>query len=337
MDDPSVEVSNRYLQRFFEGSYGDALTHAPTYTTWDDHEFWNNYPHSQIWLDHSKGAKRAVTIREALACLDLYQHSLNVGPNLGIKNRSFTIRDTPLVSIFMADLRTERELDVGGNSRMMDGDGLNDLKAWAKGLKRPGILALGQPLWMLPGDGFDYNPPRFRAQYDAIWKAITNSPFDILILSGDVHHSRLLRLNVKNGDRLHAVYECVTTPANHIPEGSSSVAFPAELDDSHIPGDPRLHNVRDGGYIMGTNSRGTFAVIEIFRDMPNRVGVRIEFRDMLKLGLNETSRIADNQSARVTRKIYRNRTTETTEVVGIGGPLGRNKCQAHPIYLGERI
>jgi hypothetical protein len=78
---------------------------------------------------------------------------------------------------------------------------------------------MGQPLWQGPGGKTDYNPLAFRAQYTTLWDALWKAPFDVLMLSGDVHHSRALRLT-NLGRQL---CEFVSSPVSHIPTVVTSV------------------------------------------------------------------------------------------------------------------
>lgn len=335
LENPITEVPRRYLERIFSSAYAEALAIAPTYTTWDDHEFWNNYPQDQVWLKQSKGALATSVKDEATKALDLFQHTLNVGVAALDQNkthRSFAITGTPHVSFFVLDVRSQRELDKDGTQKMMPDAALSNFKDWAENLKRPGILVLGQPLWIGAGDYFDYNPPRFQAQYNAIWEAIVRAPFDIFVLSGDVHHSRLIRLELRRGDRQCTVYECLSTPANHIPEGSATVAFPGELDRSfRIPGQPRLYDPGRGGYIMGTDSRSTFAILEITPTGSSSVDLQVTFYDMEGRGSSSLPVVAKNESAAITTKIVRSRTKETRRYEGF-----RPVCISPWLHLSER-
>src|SRR5262249_1503145 len=76
------------------------------------------------------------------------------------------------------------------------------LTSWARNLKSPGILILGQPLLVprrykaLFGTiTADYHPSAF-SDFDAIMAAIVLAPWDILVIGGDVHWSRLVDCDI---------------------------------------------------------------------------------------------------------------------------------------------
>ena len=283
MSDPRTEFPRRYIERFHGGSFGATLEYLPTLTTWDDHEFWNNYPQSQVWLSQSHEHLRETSIQQGLSMLDTFQHSLN--PPTPPTHRSYRYEHAPLASFFVADIRTQRDVLPRSNPKMMPDDALADLVDWAATLTRPGILVLGQPLWMSEGSYFDYNPPRFRAQYDAIWQAIDQAPFDIMILSGDIHYSRLLRFKINGG---RSVYECITSPAQHIPEGSATVKFSLEPPYSLIPGDPEF-----ASYEFGTDVESSIAELTFKPLGPERVSVGIKFLDLRNNGRPAENRYAN--------------------------------------------
>ena len=71
-----------------------------------------------------------------------------------------------------------------------------DLKAWQMGLKGPGFLVLGQPLFQADGDWKDHSYSNFRDNYNQLLKIVKASlqgdndegrPHDIVVLSGDIH------------------------------------------------------------------------------------------------------------------------------------------------------
>lgn len=252
-----------YLKYFWESDgYGEVLAALPTFTTWDDHEFWNNFPEEQKWLSRSKSALRPSYLEAAGPFLELFQASLNPAPIPG--TRSYRIPDCPVVDVFVADVRSQRDR-YRDNARMMPAAALADLQSWAANLSRPGLLVLGQPLVIGEGGKNDYNPPAFRAEYDAIWHAIASAPRDVLVVSGDVHHSRALELTLPDGRR---AFEVVTSPASHIPtvwttvtgsygsQGGGSVEFPVEVKYGG-------RAVRASRYVFGTDAKNSIALLTL--------------------------------------------------------------------------
>lgn len=227
-DAPFGRVLDRYLQ-YLEGSpYARARALHPNYTTFDDHEFWNNFPEFQAWLQQSWPLHREGFASAMRACLTLFQSGINppplaVAPSGAAATRSFAFAVPPL-SFFFLDGRSARTTYADGRGTMLAPGDLAAFEAWARGLTGPGVLVVGQPLWIEPGNAFDYNPPAYSREYQAIFRALRDAPFDVLVVSGDVHHSRLLRLSLRDAPG-RALYEFVTSPASHIPTIASSMGF----------------------------------------------------------------------------------------------------------------
>lgn len=281
------ETAARYLRYFWHSGYADALGLFPTFTTWDDHEFWNNYPEWQCHLSRSGGSDRKEYMRAGQECLRAFQATLN-GDLPGGDDLSYQIDDAPVVNFFAADVRSGRAPFNGGSSAMMPKESLAGFEAWTRSLTRPGVLIVGQPLWITEGDWRDYTPPNFADQYERIWRAIAAAPHDILIVSGDVHHSRILEIGLTNS---RLVYEFVTSPACHIPTMKSiatgsygsqdrgTVEAPASVPVGMGLG-PAL-KPRFQRYLFGTDVPNTLGVLQ-FRSLPNgKVAVGTAFLDCL--------------------------------------------------------
>lgn len=279
------ETVARYLQYFWKSGYADVLAHSPNFTTWDDHEFWNNFPEEQCHLSRSTGRDRTEYIRAGTECLKYFQAVLNADVPTG-NNLSYRIAQSPVVSFFVADMRSARTRFHDSSRRMMPENALQDLEAWAGSLDRPGVMVLGQPLWIEEGSTFDYTPPNFATQYERIWRAIAGAPRDILIVSGDVHHSRILEIGLGNN---RIVYEFVSSPACHIPTVTSIVFGSYRSQDRGKPKVPESVTVGTGAgpalkprllrYFFGTGVPNTIGVLK-FRAHPNgTVSVGCTFLD----------------------------------------------------------
>lgn len=268
------ETIARYLRYFWHSGYSDVLAHSPTFTTWDDHEFWNNYPEWQCHLSRTGGSSRKEYVQAGHECIRVFQAVLN-GDLPDDPSLSYRIDETPTVSFFVADVRSGRDRFRRGASAMMPEADLADFEAWAPSLTRPGVLILGQPLWITEGDWRDYTPPNFADQYERIWRAIAAAPHDILIVSGDVHHSRIIEIGLTDA---RTVYEFVTSPACHIPtvttivlggydsQGRGRVEVPASVPIGTKRGPavkPRFLE-----YLFGTSVPNTLGVLT-FRPLPN--------------------------------------------------------------------
>ncbi len=274
-------TADAYLHHFWQGGYAEVLSYLPTFTMWDDHEFWNNYPEHQIWLPRSLGRAHANYKAAALAGIKAFQSVLNPTPAArgGLSYRF----ELPGLSGFALDLRAGRSMHEIANPVMTSEPELQAFERWAAALKGPGAVVVGQPLWMGAGDWKDWNPPSFTAQYARIWKALAAAPFDIVVLSGDVHHSRLLEISVGPGRR---VWELVSSPVCHIPTIESIVANAFDQQDRGSVGFPLAISVPGvplalTAFHMGTADNNTLALMRL---MPAADGLAIagSFVDLVR-------------------------------------------------------
>jgi hypothetical protein len=287
---PYVQTLERYL-RYFDGTgYMRARAVTPNYTTYDDHELWNNFPEAQPHLSREDAGQRLGYTSAAWACLDLFQSSLNPSPRPELfaaprdssrPGRSFQF-DLPPLSIFFADLRTNRNRQNPA-ARMLAVQDLEALQKWAAQLSGPGVLVLSQPLWVETGNKTDYNPPSFKAEYQAIWSALRSAPFDILLVSGDVHHSRALRFSFDDAPN-RFVYELVSSPASHIPHEVSSVLpsvfYKQDAGKVNPPGSVENSGQRlKASYYFGTTAQNTMAFIGFVPGPDASVAVSATFVD----------------------------------------------------------
>lgn len=277
------ETVGRYLQYYWRGGYADVLSYLPTFCLWDDHELWNNYPERQIFLARSLGdAVRANYETSGLAALRLFQASLNPPPIArGGLSYQFEI---PPISCFALDLRAGRTLFKTASPRMTSEGELAAFERWAAGLRAPGIAIFGQPLWIEKGSWMDYHPPDFAAQYARIWRALATAPFDVLVMSGDVHHSRLLEFDVGGGRR---VFELVSSPACMIPtiesiaaqafdvQDRGAITFPLRFPGA-AAGAPRL-----AGYHFGTDQNNTICFLRLAPGEGGAIAVETCFFDLV--------------------------------------------------------
>lgn len=284
------QTTRIYGQYFMESVYRDVLATLPTMTTWDDHEFWNNYPEEVKWLSRTKTeSRRNRYTQAALQNLELFQASLNPASIIaGQGEYSFEIDGTPLVDFLVLDTRTQRRPIRSDVVQTMTPASLARLKTWSAALERPGVLVLGQPLWIDEGSRkIDLNPPNYETEYAAIWAAIASAPWDILIVSGDVHHSRLLEIELGGTAR---AYEFVSSPAVHIPtetavatggyrEGAQARAqpeFPKLIKNEVFPGGLRAR------YLTGTDANNSIGTLTFRRAAAEAVSVDMAFLDMLE-------------------------------------------------------
>ena len=223
LSDGYAENAHVYVDHFFDSPSAEIWRLMPTFTTWDDHELWNNFPEVQVHLSRTWAASYESYRASALECLRLFQASLNPlfepAADSGQASTSYRIDDSPLVSIFVADLRSNR-CPLGEGPMMLPED-LVAVETWARTLEKPGVLVIGQPLWLRANDWRDNGPPDYVKEFRRLWTALDDANWDVLIVTGDVHHSRIMRLSASAG---RPIYEFVCSPANHIP-GALAIAF----------------------------------------------------------------------------------------------------------------
>jgi hypothetical protein len=253
---PIDHTVDRYLRYFLDSGYAQARAVAPAFTTYDDHEFWNNYPEFQIWLSRTwPGAFEGY--RDAChAGVSLFQASLNTADQAGLGWFRFEL--DPL-SFFFLDTRSFRARSADRDVRLITQPSRDALARWTERLDGPGVLVLGQPLWIDKGGWTDLNLPHYARDYAHIWRCLRSAPYDVLVVSGDVHHSRVLKIGFA-GAAHRNVFEFVSSPACHIPEALSSTQGRGSLRS--IPG--RVENAGQSlaaSYFFGTDAPNTFGLL----------------------------------------------------------------------------
>jgi len=107
----------------------------------------------------------------------------------------------------------------------------------------------------------------------------------VLVLAGDVHHSRLLSIDLGGGRR---VYELTTSPACHIPttgsimagsyktQGGDAIAFPERVEI-----DERLSGCRPAlsRYLFGTDLPQSFALVNFVPATGGELSIGAAFID----------------------------------------------------------
>jgi hypothetical protein len=192
-------VADRYRDYWGDDDYRRFLGLLPNLVVCDDHEFWNNYPELQLQLPityssklrHEFAAAAARYYQDFQACLN--QSKLTDPP------QAWTELQLGPVSLFIADTRSQRSLHGAKEPQLMAAEQWAALEAWQRGLRGPGLLALGQPLLQCDGNFTDYALSNFVADYrrllallEASAKGINTEgkPHNIVILSGDIHNAR---------------------------------------------------------------------------------------------------------------------------------------------------
>lgn len=274
---PIDHTVDRYLGYYLDSGYGRVRSMAPAFTTYDDHEYWNNYPEAVPWLSRSWDGNYRGYRDATQRCAELFQSSLNPGG----ASPCFSLSIPPL-QFFFLDLRTFRTRSGGRKWEMTPPAALRKLEAWVAALDGPGVLVIGQPLWIAEGDWRDFNPPAYAAQYRRIWTALRHAPYDMLVVSGDVHHSRVAKISFGGSGNRH-VYEFVSSPVCHIPTLAATVGLGNTQDQGsldEIPG-----KVTNSGqslsaqYFFGTDAPHSYGILRFAPLAHGQVRVGARFID----------------------------------------------------------
>lgn len=87
--DQVQEVAKRYVDYWLnDDDLAIAFASSPTLLTFDDHDLWNDFPHSITWLTRSWPANQAASTRAAWDGIDTFQRPLNP-PSIGAAGRSY--------------------------------------------------------------------------------------------------------------------------------------------------------------------------------------------------------------------------------------------------------
>jgi len=230
-DNPIELFGRRYRQYWGDVYYREALQTCPNFLTCDDHEYWNDYPESQIHLPQTWHASyRKIFGPGADELYYQFQRCLNPG-----QARWYTVTIEP-VSFFVTDTRSEREpCNEEGTTHFMSEDQWVALEAWQASLQGPGVLVLGQPLFQKDGDYRDHSLSNFRGDYARLWRVLERSlggknhqqvPHDILILSGDIHTGRYAEAHGPYPNAPYGIPEFIASPAAMIYPGNDKPEKP---------------------------------------------------------------------------------------------------------------
>jgi hypothetical protein len=236
---PAPDPWKRYVEHWSDARFRPFLAATPTLAMADDHEFWNDYPHSNAWLLWDENRPRGPLGSRMDRAFSVFQAGLNLEASqvpakpaalaslLGDQARTFAFTAGP-GRFFFLDTRTGRTRFDGKPSGFTRPEWLDRATAWLGALPGPGILVVSQPVVETQVGWFalathtmgDVNLPDYQDDFARLWKALMAAPHDVLVLSGDIHWSRLYRIAA--GTRPdHAVLEVISSPLSLIP-GSQS-------------------------------------------------------------------------------------------------------------------
>lgn len=218
----------RYRDAWSDVRLGPVLGHGGNFFASDDHEFWNDFPESVLWLRRSHGERWTESARAALHELWLNQGIWNFPPGFQggeSRERSWTMGRLADIDVFVADTRSERSSKDGsrrpgngaagtasGAASLLSADQLAAIERWLAGIGRAGILVTSQPI-ALHGSGTDAalsDFPEFDTILRAVWDTVDRRGKPVLVLSGDIHWGRLMSwTSPRTGARL---VEFVSSP-----------------------------------------------------------------------------------------------------------------------------
>ena len=231
-DDLQAELLATYLATWTQAAgdgrgFAELLRHGATWFGSDDHEIWNNAPlptplvRATWWPFGDRGAAWS---RIATALYDDFQTPLR-SAGFRVGRLSFHVLDT----------RLGRSMD---RARFAPQDALTELDEWVTGLDGPGVLVLGQPIFVKPtrvkGHFTDWGLADFD-QYADLVRTLFRSQHDVLVLTGDVHYGRVAGCALPSGASL---IEVIASPLALVDErvGGRWHAPPQVFPQAAIPG-----------------------------------------------------------------------------------------------------
>ena len=244
-----------------EPGFHSLLADGPNVFSADDHDFWNNSPNGSITAPATLvPANRKMWLREATKLYRAFQRPATPGVI------EMKLND---LSICVADARANR---TPTNEQFMDATDLDAIAQWARGLRNPGCLVLGQLLFARKAGTFskhmDLGLPDFD-QYAGLLHALSGSGQSIVILTGDVHFGRVAVCELLNGKEIVEVVASPMALVAPVPPNEWKSA-PQAFPDWPTPGRVQRPISTDTSYKFNGNH---FATVEF-----SRVGGKVHMR-----------------------------------------------------------
>ena len=196
------------------GGLAGILDAAPSINCPDDHEYWNNFPHSSPIIQNSWSPESRQRWKNAAdQTYDAFQLAAPAERGDGV-----SVDIAPL-SVFVLDQRTHRRDD---RSATLTPNGLAELKAWANRLideGKYGAVVTGQSLLDKPVGRFTGAvADQMLANYDDYGDVVRTladladkGRRPVLLLTGDVHWGRITR--IEQGGRTR-FFEIICSPSS---------------------------------------------------------------------------------------------------------------------------
>ena len=235
-----AELESRHFLKYWlawtqvgtAAGFNEALRRGANYFAADDHEFCNNAPNwASLIRDSWSEGGRVAWWETARALFQAFQSDYSGGS-------AAVSFEVPPLSFFFADTRVNRTADL--RRVMLDSD-LERLRGWVDGLRGPGVLSLGQPIFAdragFKGRFTDRNLPDYE-QYQEIARAIARSRHSIVMLTGDVHYGRIASCRLASDAEL---IEVISSPTALVDEkaGGEWARPPARYPSFDIAGVPK--------------------------------------------------------------------------------------------------
>jgi hypothetical protein len=221
--------------------FAQVLDAAPSLLIPDDHEFWNNYPHTSPLVGNTLHPGGQARWRKA--ALALYEGFQLPAPSAVGEP---TILEVPPLSFFLADMRSLRD---PGRRFTMEAGAHHKLATWVSEVidrKRFPILVTGQSLFCEPaqelsGSIGDFELPNYGDYADVMrqLERLADAGRPALCLTGDVHWGRVVASRDVRTQQV-AVYEIISSPASlvttvGVDQFKEVTGFLSGLFDSPIP------------------------------------------------------------------------------------------------------
>lgn len=184
--------------------YQDFLVRHPNVMVADDHEFWNDYPHSHLLLTWAHRARPT----EFDNAFQAYQAALNIDPQavaapdenaferiLKDEARTFALDDLPL-PLFVLDTRTNRTKVDQAPSRFSRPEWRDLLVKWLSKQTGPCGIMLGSSMFDEPEELGNHGLAAYPEDYWPLCDAIAACKHDVVLFIGDIHRCHVLEVKV---------------------------------------------------------------------------------------------------------------------------------------------
>jgi hypothetical protein len=276
-------------------AYTQVLASAPSISSPDDHEYWNNYPHFSPVIGNSflnGGKERWESAAQAMFNGFQLPYPAKVGQGVQI--------DVHPLSFFVADTRSGKDPDR--NFTMTD-VARTQLNSWVTDVidkKRFGVFVSGQSLFAEAAGRFggavgDYELANYKdyGQIIKILKRLVDAGRPVLCLTGDVHWGRVATtINIRTGRTAFA--EVISSPVSlvsavGVDQAKKALAFLGGLFGEKNPwprhSDPAtLPTFLASDFLAGEfpcswvhGQRGNHAVMLSFRQHGSGIELRVKY------------------------------------------------------------